>query len=759
MVFTGIIKHIDDVIEEDNEKESVYFTVSSKNAKCQRNKFGQVMCFGSPDIICSGMTAEFEGEISGKYVQVTSAIPTWIDAKVTANFLLKRVSKRDGFSKAMADKIVEAYGEDLFSISEQDLQTKILADFPELSKYRIAEKWCAPINPYIEIERFLNSVNVTATRKQIRTLYEAGGSAIVAEIKTDPWQHLRKVGMTRMQADIVGEQVGIKYNDPRRIIGWLAYALVENEANGNEWALSDELLPELTYDINHSTRYKFDYNQSISEIAKSKHWPIVYADFINAATDNGLVCYKNGSFFFRQTFEEVSTIASQENAMLREDRLGNLEHANITDADIDYIEKTMGIKFSAKQRSAFELLNNPGISVLTGGPGTGKTTIVRGLIAMFERKFSRHSISLCAPTGRASKRLAESTGRSACTIHKLLHIRPGDTAAYSYHNGDEEKLAADLIIVDESSMLDTELMSMLMESCELTTRVLLVGDVDQLPSVGAGNVLEDMFAASIIPIVKLDEVFRQGKQSGIVTNAVRIRTGRTPVSMDDFTIRKFNKVKNAEECLYETLRKTFDINDPYKTQVLTMKNDVVDKINKWVHRNLMGFDDDELAIGDKIMFQTNVYESDGSPRYLNGECGIIVHMNHDEIHVQMDDDSMRIIPYSAHRDMRMAYACTVHKSQGSEYDNVIIYANAADGRMLTRNIFYTAVTRAKQHVYEISQGDADKICVNTESPKRRTFLWFRLMELTGTLQDSLESINYFNETDSNTVSKGIEVLL
>ena len=400
------------------------------------------------------------------------------------------------------------------------------------------------------------------------------------------------------------------------------------------------------------------------------------------------------------------------------------------------------------QKTAVKEALNNGVLVITGGPGTGKTTIINIIISLLGDE--RKKIVLAAPTGRAAKRMTEATGHEAQTIHRILGITYVDDNSRHqiFDKNEDDPIDADVIIVDESSMVDILLMSSLLKAVKLGTKLILVGDVDQLPSVGAGNVLKDIIDSGVIKIVRLTEVFRQARESAIIMNAHRINNGEMPVLNDkekDFFLVKRSNSIDAVETIKELILKrlpAFSGCDPFNDiQVLTpmRKGQLgVQELNKYLQETLNPpaknkkekiFRNIILRQGDKVMQIKNNYNMSwkvfdkgiGKRRVIdeglgvfNGDCGIVQDINNDDETVTVVFDDGKTVEYDFIQldEIELSYAVTIHKSQGSEYPVVIIPLISGPPMLLSRNLLYTAVTRAKKLAVIVGLKDTISRMVN-----------------------------------------------
>ena len=399
------------------------------------------------------------------------------------------------------------------------------------------------------------------------------------------------------------------------------------------------------------------------------------------------------------------------------------------------LEDELGIQYSKEQKAAFVLLNSPGVKVLTGGPGTGKTTVLNGLIRYYEACFPDKAVSLCAPTANAARRMRESTGKNAFTVHKFLGLRP--LSGGGLMSAGKTDVPAGLLIIDEASMLDLELFHMIMENVQAGTVLLLVGDEGQLESVGAGNVLGDLL--SLVPSCRLTKVFRQDEGSNIVYNSVLMNMGNTALREGkDVKIIRTNTEEMIGKAVLDYYLAYKDIKDPWKLRILTPVRTkkynystlaLNQTIQKLVNHNeeAVIYGGKRFSVGDPVQFTKNNYDAG----YINGDTGIIVSIETEGrvLHVKLDDKEIRVSEKIL-ADLDLAYATTIHKSQGGECETSIIIVPQNPPGMLNRKIAYVASTRAKTMNIIISEKDAlEKAIKNTNYRKRRTGLKALLKEL------------------------------
>jgi len=418
------------------------------------------------------------------------------------------------------------------------------------------------------------------------------------------------------------------------------------------------------------------------------------------------------------------------------------------DKEIEKIEKEEKITLATRQRDAVRCALSSGITVVTGGPGTGKTTTINFIIKLFESR--GYKIALCAPTGRAAKRMTELCGKEAKTIHRLLEIDYSeDDVLREYSRGNAEPLSEDVIIVDEVSMVDAILMGALISSVKYGARVILVGDSDQLPSVGAGNVLSDIIESGVVSVTRLDTVFRQAEESMIVVNAHRINTGEYPIlnakDKDFFFVEAEDTEQIAQKVIDLVSRRlpvAYGIDAFSDIQVITpMKKTTagVFALNEGLQKVLNPKKNDTperefqtriLRVGDKIMQTKNNYDimwkkavDDAGYGIYNGDMGRITEVKSGCVTITFDDGKVVEYENSQLEEIDHAYAVTVHKSQGSEFDTVVMPVFRGVDKLFTRNLLYTAITRAKKRVVLVGQKAAlARMVDNDYEAKRFSYL-------------------------------------
>lgn len=398
-------------------------------------------------------------------------------------------------------------------------------------------------------------------------------------------------------------------------------------------------------------------------------------------------------------------------------------------------ESFCGIKYGKSQTECFKTIlgTTGGIKLLIGGPGTGKTTTIKGILFAYNKLHPEHVIKLCAPTGRAAQRMSEQTEMEAVTIHRLLEYVPYVDDGGEHCKDESDQLGADLLVVDEMSMTDTDLFGKLLRAVKTGATIILVGDTNQLEPVGPGAVLRDILSAQEISIEKcyLSEVFRQGKDSPIVSNAYSVNEGKHNLFItDDFKVIRTKSEEESYKVIVELEGALHDPDSPFKTQLLcpvrkgmagitamneALQNSLNERKDKYVQ-----FGNTRYYVGDKVMMTNNNY--DENCPYFNGDIGIIKSIQDKTITIDIRNTLVEI-PKEQMDEMTLAYGMTVHKSQGSEFENVILYLPIGTKSMLLRNLTYTAITRAKKKIWIVDENGALDYSINNETKsKRRTYL-------------------------------------
>lgn len=646
-----------------------------------------------------------------------------------------------GIGPVTAKKIVNKFGEDTLNILDNNIER--LKEIEGIGKKKLE----TIIESYREQRELKNITIFLQTHglsvNQCLKIYKKYGASSVDTVKNNPYILCDEIsGIGFKTSDKIARSLGIEIDSPFRIQSGIRYVINEFCANGHTFMPKDELIKEASNVLTVSG-------------------DIIEENIKNAALDRKIklerVNDKEGVFTIPNYYCELGIT----------NRILTLAISNFQDisVDVDHLilqfEKKNNITFAESQKDAIISAFQNGIEIITGGPGTGKTTIIKCIIEIFETCGLK--VLLGAPTGRAAKRMSESTGKEATTIHRMLDMGVFEKEESVFvTNAEEHSLEADVVIIDEASMIDITLMNALLKSIKVGTRLIIVGDVDQLPSVGAGNVLNDFIESGFTKVVRLKEIFRQGKESMIVVNAHKINKGEMPKlnekGTDFFFIRNDIQegILNTIIDLINTRLPKFNSNwDKLKSiQVLVpMKKGVLGVTNlneriqnvlnpKAPYKKEKEFRSMVFREGDKVMQIKNNYslkwtriagkgEHEGSGVF-NGDMGFIesIDLEGKKLSIIFDDERRVIYDFMYLDELDLAYAITIHKSQGSEFPLVIIPAYMGAPLLMNRNLLYTGITRAKEMVVVVGIPKALKYMVdNTRSMERYSSLNWRIKEV------------------------------
>ena len=624
-----------------------------------------------------------------------------------------------GIGKGLAKRIVDKFGADTLLVMEKDAAR--LAEVKGISAKKAAEIGTAygELSELRELMLFLESHGVSGNyAAKLQRVY---GSTAVKRIQENPYNLATDVdGIGFKTADRIAMAMGVPRDSEERLIAGLSYALTQSGAAGHT-CVPEELL------VQETARALMVESGLVQDIFNS----LMQRNLLRTEEMGGL----------RLVYAEYlyhAEVQTAKRLLVLRDQAKPITRVN-ADAVIEEWEHAAGIELADAQREAIYASLKHGVMVLTGGPGTGKTTVVRGILNVLEKGGCR--ILLAAPTGRAARRLAESSQREAKTVHRLLEYTvTGD--GFVFNKSDSDPLDAEAIIVDEASMLDINLMYHLLRAIPGGCRLILVGDVDQLPSVGPGSVLKDIIRSGSMPVVRLENVFRQADVSSIVRNAHKINRGQPPeFNGADFVLQEFMSEPEAAEYVAGTYARLARMYDWREVQVLTPmhKNPCgVQNLNKLMQQylNPPRGNAPEVHIpggnvireGDKVMQIRNNYEKD----VFNGDIGQVSVISGKLVQVVFPDrPEGDKVTYegSEVEELQLAYAMSVHKSQGSEYPYVILCMVQSHYIMLQRNLLYTAVTRAKEKVLVVGSRRAVWTAVDNDKMRRRySLLAERLQE-------------------------------
>lgn len=618
-----------------------------------------------------------------------------------------------GVGEATAAKIVDRFGADTFRILEQDYRR--LAEIPRITEQKakeIAESYAESASVR-NIVIALQSYNISPSMA-IR-IYRIYGQGTEQVIRNNPYKLVEDVeGIGFLTADRIASATGVSPESTFRLRAGIIYSLTESGNNGHTCLPVTVLLTQVSELLN-------------TEVASGKLTELLTGMAFDGAikltnrADGEYAALMNYYMWERAISEKLTSLVNYSDAL-------------VTDysADIAAYERQFGYSFDETQKSAIKSCLNDGIMIITGGPGTGKTTLLKCVIHILRRTGT--APLLLAPTGRAAKRIQESCDEPAQTIHRAL--QPNFKGRGFVHN-ENNPLNNDFIVVDEMSMVDAYLMCSLLRAVRQGTRLVLMGDKDQLPSVGAGNVLSDLLSSGALKVTELKFIYRQAQQSMIITNAHLVNNGKMPVfnnggNSDFFFSQSSNQaqllstvVNMATHRIPEYLKI-----DPLRIQVLApMKNGHlgIHNLNRELQSELnppqpnkreLKFGDMAFRVGDKVMHISNNYDLawirydlSGIPEQgsgvFNGDIGTVdgINPNTRELAVAFEDGRTAIYTHEALEELTLAYAITIHKSQGCEFDVVIMPVVAGSYMILTRNLLYTAITRAKTMVVLVGSKD------------------------------------------------------
>lgn len=646
-----------------------------------------------------------------------------------ANSILRYLSAHTikGIGPKTARRIVDEFGADTFDVMEN--HSDWLAQIPGISRKKaeeIAEDFKQKSGIRSAMMFFRDYFGAALSMR----IYNRFGSSAVDRAKQNPYLLCDEIeGISFEKADIMATQLGMARDSRERFVSGLVYVLHSNAMQNGHVCLPEDKLFAVAAQLLGGTR------EQLSEALET----LLASGRFKKSTWDGITY-----LYERYAYDSEQYIATKLKML---DKLCVAVNAPDVHAFIEREERGSGIAYATLQRKAiFDALNS-GVMILTGGPGTGKTTVVRALLNIFESM--DYKVALTAPTGRAAKRLSETTSHEAKTIHRLLEMEYGDANGEreAHFRRDENNLLEEnVIIVDEASMVGNGLMCHLLKAIKPGARIIIIGDADQLPSVEAGNVLRDLIDSECFSTVCLTEIFRQAEESLIITNAHAINRGEMPrldVKDNDFFFLKRDNdrdivltvadlYKNRLPRTYgETVRDGIQVISPSRkgeggtehlNVLLQSAINPADQSKK-EHR----FRDKIFREGDRVMQTKNNYDlnwerSDGSTGMgvFNGDIGEIETINHADDCMEICFDGRHVVyDFSILEELDHAYAITVHKSQGSEYPIVIIPLYAAPSMLLNRHLFYTAVTRAQTMVILVGRADIAQTMVNNHRQSMR----------------------------------------
>ncbi len=657
-----------------------------------------------------------------------------------------------GVGEATAKKIVRTFREDTINILKYE--------YDKLTQIRgISEKKAKEISDsFLEnwevwhIVEFLEKFGIGA--EHAKKVYDKYGVNAIEEIGANPYILVEITrGIDFKQIDKMALDLGIEYNNEKRIKSGIKYALICATYNGNCCVIKENLIEFVTNLL----------GVSIEEIEDN---------IINLKTEEEIIIEEREDeqwIYLESFFETEQTVASR---LLIIDNEKNKKKISNIDVEIETIEQQSDIYLSEKQKEAVKAINNHNVTIITGGPGTGKTTIIKTIIELYKRK--KEKVVLCAPTGRAAKRMTETTNHEASTLHRLLEIgKINEDNIYTPKRGEYTgaPIDADVVVVDEMSMVDIFLMSYLLGCIYKGTKLVLVGDSDQLSSVGPGSVLKDIINSEALTTIKLDKIFRQAAKSKIVLNAHRVDNGEgfltkeelsNEMKEDFFYIKEYSQEKALNEVISlctGRLENYGDYNFFQNIQVITPTKkgmlgtrELNNKLQEVLNPEAIDKQEKKrgkiiFRVGDRVMQIKNNYdmywekeilnefgeqEKEVGSGIFNGEMGTIEDINISDktIQIRFDDDRVAWYEPSELEQIEHSYAITIHKAQGSEFDVVIMVVPPSSPILLTRNLLYTGITRAKKLLIVIGSDKVISYMIkNVDSKKRNTGLEYKIKNL------------------------------
>ena len=697
----------------------------------------ELTCVGTFPVITQGASIEAEGRfiqhpVYGKQfqaVRLTEKMPE--DAMAMERYLGSGAIK--GIGAALAGRIVRHFGSDTLRIVEEEPER--LAEIKGISEKKaheiaiqIAEK-SEMRKVMMFLQKYGISLNLGAR------IYQKYGDSVYSVLQENPYRLADDIsGVGFKNADEIAYRIGIHTDSDYRIKSGLSYTLLQAGGEGHVYLPKEELFKRaeqlLGVDASYMEKHLVDLSMERKIIQKE---------------EKGQVLVYPAQYYYL----ELNTAR-----MLRELDIDCPEDEERVERRISQIQKETGTVLDEMQEKAVKEAAGHGLLVLTGGPGTGKTTTINAIIRFFESEGAE--LRLAAPTGRAAKRMTEATGYEAQTIHRMLELTgmPEDDREgqpVHFERNAENPLEADVIIIDEMSMVDIHLMHSLLMAVTAGTRLILVGDENQLPSVGPGNVLRDIIRSGQFPVVELKKIFRQASESDIVVNAHKINRGEqveiNNKSRDFFFLKRYDAdiiIRVVIALIQEKLPKYVEAK-PFEIQVLTpMRKGLlgVERLNQILQRYLNPPDPSKkekeigqglFREGDKVMQIRNNYQLEWEVRgrygipvdkgvgVFNGDTGIIRMINEfaELAEVEFEDGRYAQYTFKQLDELELAYAVTIHKSQGSEYPAVIIPILSGPRMLMNRNLLYTAVTRARKCVTVVGSEETFREMINNEKQQRR----------------------------------------
>ena len=741
-----VIGYIDHVIFRNDENG--YTVMVLKTADSEE----ELTCVGTFPDVTQGVTIEAEGQFSqhhiyGRQFNIQSyAEKAPEDTQAMERYLGSGAIK--GVGAALAARIVRCFGEDTLRIVEEEPER--LAEVKGISEKK-AREIAVQVTEKADMRKammFLQKYGISLNLGA--KIYQKYGQSVYSVLQENPYRLADDIsGVGFKIADTIASRIGIHADSDYRIRSGMMYTLLQASGDGHVYLPKEELFQRASELLGVDTSYM---EKHLMDLAVDRK--------LVQKEENGVVLVYPAMYYYL----ELNTAR-----MLKELDVLYPEDPEQINKRIAQIEKETETLLDEMQKKAVTEAASHGLFILTGGPGTGKTTTINAIIQFFEGEGAE--LRLAAPTGRAAKRMTETTGYEAQTIHRLLELngmpeeeRDGHSA--KFERNAQNPLEADVIIIDEMSMVDIHLMHSLLLAVTAGTRLILVGDENQLPSVGPGNVLRDIIHSGCFPVVELTKIFRQASESAIVVNAHKINRGEqvqiNNKSRDFFFLKRYDAdiiIRVVIALIQEKLPKYVDAR-PFEIQVLTpMRKGLlgVERLNQILQRYLNPPDssrkehtlgDRLFREGDKVMQIRNNYQMEWEIRgrygiviekgigVFNGDTGILKEINEFAETATVEFEDGRFVDYSFKQleELELAYAITIHKSQGSEYPAVILPLLSGPKMLMNRNLLYTGVTRARKCVTVVgSEETFGEMIRNEKQQKRYSSLWARIQELSGSV--------------------------
>lgn len=655
-----------------------------------------------------------------------------------------------GIGEAIAKRIIDKFGEETIHVFRYEPLR--LAEIRGISKEGAKEMSASFIENWEvwQIVGFLERFGIGA--EYAKKVYDLLGVNAIEQIESNPYILIDLAkGVDFKQIDKMALDLGVSYDNEKRVTSGIKYGLIRSTYNGNTCVVKENLIEFVINLLDVSTE---NIENALIQLNNNK-------EIVIEKRENIEYIYL---FNFYNTEEQIALRIKKLQNARNVKKISNIEEF------LEKIEKNSSIELSDKQKNALKMVNDNNVTIITGGPGTGKTTIIKNVIDIYEEKGKK--VILAAPTGRAAKRMTETTGKEASTLHRLLEIGKIDDDNLFKNNDNYQgaPIDADIVIIDEVSMMDMFIMNYLLKCIYQGTKLVLVGDVDQLASVGPGSVLKDLIASNQVATVSLDKIFRQAAKSKIILNAHKVNNGEMFLSKEELEEDTkedffFIKENSQERMLAQVVSlctgrlekygnydffQNIQVLSPTKKGLLGTKE--LNKIlQEQLNPNIMNLPEKAsmgaiFRKGDRVMQIKNNYdiywEKEGAGSGIsskemgngvfNGEIGTIIQIDEKEkqVEIQFDDNKIARYEFTELDQIEHSYAITIHKAQGSEFDVVIMAIPQTAPMLLTRNLLYTGITRAKKLLVVIgSEKTLEFMIQNVDSRKRNTGLEFKMEQL------------------------------